>query len=173
MYSRSQPQWLIGPGYSSYWSLLITLSEKKYSRTSLLVQCLDNFRVWPLDNWKSDSNGGRGSPLYILKTKIRSARFCFSSSVLRRRIRNAVGVCAVVRSADSWPSRWYHRVWMFPAEVVAFHWTRRGLLRSIQFSRFRFFGGKNNRVTAADKITCRLRRRRCRIADLDWFVAPA
>jgi len=37
-YSQSQPQWR-GPDYSSYWS------EKKYSRTSLLVQCLVNFRV--------------------------------------------------------------------------------------------------------------------------------
>ena len=50
--------------WSRLFQLLITLSEKKYSRTSLLVQCLDNFRVWSLvlscfDNWKSDSNGGR------------------------------------------------------------------------------------------------------------------
>jgi len=50
--------------WSRLFQLLITLSEKKYSRTSLLVQCLVNFRVWPLVlscfvNWKSDSNGGR------------------------------------------------------------------------------------------------------------------
>ena len=78
--------------WSRLFQLLITLSEKKYSQTSLLLQCLVNFSVWPLVlscfvNWKSKSNGGWVSPFYILKRKIRSARLRLSSSVFKRRIR--------------------------------------------------------------------------------------
>ena len=69
--------------WSKSFQLLTTLSEKKYSRTSLLVQCLFSFNEWPLVlscfvSWKCDSNGGRDSPLYILKRKIRSPRFRLS-----------------------------------------------------------------------------------------------
>ena len=72
--------------WSSWLQLLITLSEKKYSRTSLFVQCLVNFSVWPLVlswfvSWNNDSNGGRDSCLYILKRKIRSALLRLSSKV--------------------------------------------------------------------------------------------
>ena len=67
---------------SSWFQLLITRSEKKWRWTSLFVQCLDSFSECPLVlfwfvNWNSDSNGGRDSPLYILKRNIRSALLVF------------------------------------------------------------------------------------------------
>ena len=76
---------------SSWFQLMITRSEKKWRRTSLFVQCLDNFSECPLVlswfvNWNSDSNGGRDSPLYILKRNTRSALLRLSYNVLSRRI---------------------------------------------------------------------------------------
>ena len=51
----------------SWFQLLITRSEKKWRRTSLFVQCLDNFSECPLVlswfvNWNSDSTDSVNKP---------------------------------------------------------------------------------------------------------------